>query len=87
MYETIRMQILDLNIALENGLDNNELIGKLVLSNITLLRELGVSTSNEDYTDLAHILTEVALQSNRLDKESKDAIHSLINNEEGHEQG
>ena len=79
------MQTLDLNIALEYGLDNNELIGKLLLSNITLLRELGVSTSNEDYTDLSHILTESALQSNRLDEKSKDAIQSLINNEESNE--
>ena len=81
MYEIIRMHIIASNILLENSPDPKQLISYLVASNISLLRELGVVSLNVEYTDLAHITGEAAIQSDWLDDAGKSHIYSLLNNE------
>lgn len=66
----------------ENAESDKQLIGFLTAGLIVALRELG----SEDSTELAHILAEAALASNRLDESGKETIQYLINNEEPNEQ-
>lgn len=64
-----------------NPESDKQLIGYLTAGLIVALRELG----GEDNTELAHILAEAALASNRLDESGKETIQYLINNEGANE--
>ena len=66
----------------QNPESDRQLIGYLVCALIVAHRELG----GEDNTELAHILAEAALMSERVDCEAKETIQSIINNEETNEQ-
>ena len=65
-----------------NAERDKQLIGYLVAALIVAHRELG----GEDNTELAHIISEAALGSDRIDEEGKERIREIINNEERNEQ-
>jgi len=84
MNEQLRMFTLSAHTFYEtpaNPESDKQLIGYLTAGLIVALRELG----SEDSTELAHILAEAALASDRLDESGKETIQYLINNEEANE--
>lgn len=81
MNEQLRMYTLSAHTFYEtnaNPESDKQLIGYLTAGLIVALRERG----DEDSVELAHLLAEAALASNRLDESGKETIQYLINNEE-----
>jgi len=81
MYQQHRMHVLYTNILLDSvAPDQTRLISSLVVSNVFLLKHLGIATGQEEYTDLAHLQAEIALLSQHIDEEGKESIRDIMEN-------